>query len=181
MNQQDQVFTKCAWQLIPFMALLYVAFFLDRVNVGFAALTMNSDLNFSLSAYGFGAGLLFAGFCVFSIPSSVILERAGARRWLFVTLLIWGALSAGTAFITTPGAFYAVRFLLGVAEAGFVPGIVFYLTTWFPKAYRAQFTAGFLIAQPVAFVIGAPLSGFILQMDGVLDLKGWQWLFLLEG
>ncbi len=177
----DRVFAKCAWRLIPFMVLLYVAFFLDRVNVGFAALTMNRDLGFSPSVYGFGAGLLFVGFFVFSVPSSVILERLGARRWLFGTLMIWGALSAGTAFVGTPLAFYSLRFLLGLAEAGFVPGMVFYLTYWFPKPYRSQFTAGFLLAQPVAFVIGAPLSGLILQMDGALSLKGWQWLFLIEG
>jgi ACS family tartrate transporter-like MFS transporter len=178
---EDRVCAKCGWRLIPFMVLLYVVFFLDRVNVGFAALTMNADLNFSPSVYGLGAGLLFAGFCFFSVPSSVILERVGARRWLFVTLAVWGALSAGTAFVKTPAEFYAVRFLLGVAEAGFVPGIVFYLTLWFPRHYRGQFTAGFLIAQPVAFMIGSPLSGFMLGMDAVAGLRGWQWLFLIEG
>src|SRR5262249_50136368 len=162
-------FLKCAWRLVPFMALLYVAFFLDRVNVGFAALTMNQDLMFSPSVYGLGAGLLFIGFCVFSVPSSVILERIGARRWLFGTLMIWGALSASTAFMRSPIEFYGLRFLLGVAEAGFVPGMVFYLTYWFPRSYRAQFTAGFLLAQPIAFVIGAPLSGLVLQVDGVVS------------
>jgi ACS family tartrate transporter-like MFS transporter len=177
----DRVFIKCAWRLVPFMVLLYVAFFLDRVNVGFAALTMNKDLDFSPSAYGFGAGLLFIGFSAFSIPSSVIMERLGARRWLFATLMIWGALSASTAFVRTPAGFYALRFLLGVAEAGFVPGMVFYLSYWFPKAYRMQFTAAFLIAQPVAFVIGAPISGLTLELDGALSLHGWQWLFLVEG
>lgn len=178
---EDRVFVRCGWRLIPFMALLYVVFFLDRVNVGFAGLTMNADLNFSPSVYGLGAGLLFIGFCVFSVPSSVILERVGARRWLFVTLAVWGALSAGTAFVKTPDEFYAIRFLLGVAEAGFVPGIVFYLSLWFPRNYRGQFTAGFLIAQPVAFMIGSPLSGFILGMDMAAGLRGWQWLFLIEG
>ena len=177
----DRVFLKCAWRLIPFLIVLYVAFFLDRVNVGFAALAMNKDLGFSPSVYGFGAGLLFVGFCAFSIPSSVILQRVGARRWLFATLTIWGALSAATAFVRTPAGFYALRFLLGVAEAGFVPGMVFYLSCFFPQTYRMRFTASFLLAQPIAFVIGAPLSGFVLQMDGALSLKGWQWLFLLEG
>src|SRR5882672_9395391 len=181
MGEQDRVFVKCAWRLIPFMVLLYVAFFLDRVNVGFAALTMNQDLMFSPSVYGFGAGLLFVGFCVFSVPSSVILERIGARAWLFGTLMVWGALSASMAFVRTPVEFYALRFLLGIAEAGFVPGMMFYLTYWFPKNYRGRFTAGFMTAVPLAFVVGGPLSGLILDMNGIAGILGWQWLFLLEG
>lgn len=181
MDPDSRVFARCAMRLIPFVALLYVAFFLDRVNVGFAALAMNRDLGFSPSVYGFGAGLLFAGFCAFSVPSSVLLQMFGARIWLFFTLMIWGALSASTAFVTSPIEFYALRFLLGMAEAGFVPGIVFYLTYWFPKGYRSQFTAWFLMAQPFAFLIGAPLSGFILEMDGVAGFRGWQWMFLIEG
>lgn len=181
MDSDARVFAKCALRLIPFMALLYVAFFLDRVNVGFAALAMNRDLGFSPSVYGLGAGLLFAGFCAFSVPSSVLLQKFGARPWLFCTLTIWGALSAATAFVTSPMEFYALRFFLGMAEAGFVPGVVFYLTYWFPKGYRSQFTAWFLMAQPFAFVIGAPLSGFILETDGAAGLRGWQWMFLIEG
>jgi ACS family tartrate transporter-like MFS transporter len=181
MNMDERVFAKCAWRLIPLMAVLYVVNFLDRVNVGFAALSMNKDLAFTPSVYGIGAGALFVGFFAFSVPSTVILEKYGVRRWLFGTLTIWGALSASTALVRTPLAFYTLRFLLGIAEAGFIPGMIVYLTYWFPKAYRARFGAGFLTAQPIAFIIGSPLSGVILSMDGVLSLKGWQWLFLLEG
>ncbi|HYM19165.1 MAG TPA: MFS transporter [Micropepsaceae bacterium] len=182
MSGQEAIFAKCARRLIPLMVVLYVVNFIDRVNVGFAALTMNKDLVFAPSVYGMGAGALFVGFSVFSVPSTVLLEKFGARRWAFGTLTIWGALSASTALVKTPFEFYAVRFFLGVAEAGFIPGMIVYLTYWFPKAYRARFGAAFLIAQPLAFIVGSPLSGLILlNMDGVLSLKGWQWLFVLEG
>jgi len=181
MSGQEAVFAKCARRLIPLMVVLYVVNFIDRVNVGFAALTMNNDLGFLPTVYGAGAGALFVGFSAFAVPSTVLLEKFGARPWLFGTLTIWGALSASTALVRTPFEFYAVRFFLGVAEAGFIPGMIVYLTYWFPKAYRARFGAGFLMAQPLAFIIGSPLSGLILKMDGVLSLKGWQWLFVLEG
>jgi ACS family tartrate transporter-like MFS transporter len=181
MGGKDDVFAKCAKRLIPLMVVLYVVNFIDRVNVGFAALTMNKDLAFAPSVYGAGAGALFVGFFAFAVPSTVVLERIGARYWLFATLVVWGALSAATALIRTPFEFYGLRFLVGAAEAGFIPGMIVYLTYWFPQAYRARFGAGFLIAQPLAFIIGSPISGFILGMDGVLGLKGWQWLFVLEG
>src|SRR5262245_11906271 len=170
MSGQEAVFAKCAQRLIPLMVVLYVVNFIDRVNVGFAALTMNKDLAFAPSVYGAGAGALFVGFSAFAVPSTVLLEKFGARPWLFGTLTIWGALSASTALVRTPFEFYAVRFLLGVAEAGFIPGMIVYLTYWFPKAYRARFGAGFLMAQPLAFIIGSPLSGLILMMDGVWSL-----------
>ena len=181
MKSADQVFGKCARRLIPLMALLYIVNFLDRVNVGFAALTMNRDLVFSPTTFGVGAGILFVGFFFFSVPSCLLLERIGLKRWLFGTLLIWGLLSATTAFVTTPLQFYALRFVLGAAEAGFVPGMIFYLTQWFPPAYRARFGAGFLTAAPISFIIGSPLSGFILGLGGLYGLHGWQWLFLIEG
>ena len=181
MNAQDQVFAKCAWRLIPFMVLLYLVNFLDRLNVGFAALTMNKDLGFSPAIFGFGAGVFFIGYLLFQVPANVILERVGARRWIFCITAIWGLISASNAFVQGPTSFYALRFLLGVAEAGLFPGMIFYLTLWFPQTYRARFNASFYLAIPLAGIIGGPLSGLILGMDGVGDLHGWQWLFLIEG
>jgi ACS family tartrate transporter-like MFS transporter len=181
MTEHDRVFTKCAWRLIPFMALLYVINYIDRNNVGFAALTMNADLAFSPSVYGFGAGVFFVSYMLFQLPANLVLDRIGARRWIFIILAAWGLISAATAFVRTPAEFYAVRFLLGVAEAGFFPGMVYYLTLWFPEAYRARFTAWFLSAIPLSVVIGGPLAGLILGMDGIAGLRGWQWLFLIEG
>jgi ACS family tartrate transporter-like MFS transporter len=163
------------------LALLFLFNYLDRVNVGFAALTMTQDLGFSPSVFGLGGGLLFLSFFLFAIPSTILLERVGAKRWLFWILVIWGLLSASTAFVQTPTSFYAVRFLLGIAEAGFVPGVIFYLTYWFPPVYRARHFAGFVSAGPLAFIIGGPVSSLILTMDGIAGLYGWQWLFLLEG
>jgi len=177
----DRVFAKCAWRLIPFMVVLYVVNFLDRVNVGFAALTMNRDLGFSPAIYGFGAGLFFVGYFLCQIPANLILKRIGARRWIFVILAVWGVISVSNAAISGPGSFYTLRFLLGVAEAGFFPGMIFYLTLWFPRFYRARFTASFMTAVPLASIIGAPLSSMILEMNGASQLAGWQWLFLLEG
>jgi MFS transporter, ACS family, tartrate transporter len=178
---EQQIFAKCAWRLIPFMTLLYLLSVIDRVNVGFAALTMNRDLHFSPTVYGFGAGILFVGYFLCSVPSNVALTWLGARRGIFLIMAIWGAISAAQAFVQGPASFYALRFLLGVAEAGFYPGMVLYLTYWFPKSHRARFTASFIAAAPLAFIIGGPLSGLILQMNNVVGLHGWQWLLLLEG
>ena len=178
---EGEIFAKCAWRLIPFMMLLYVANYVDRVNVGFAALTLNKDLGFSPSVFGFGAGILFVSYSLCQVPANVILERVGAKRTVFCILAAWGLLSAATAFVRGETSFYVLRFLLGVAEAGFFPGMVFYLTLWFPQAYRGRFTAFFVAAIPLASIIGGPLSGVILSMDGVAGLHGWQWLFLLEG
>jgi ACS family tartrate transporter-like MFS transporter len=177
----DKLFIKCAWRLIPFMTLLYVVNFLDRVNVGFAALTMNKDLGFSPATFGFGAGVFFVGYALFQVPANVVLERMGARRWIFSIMVVWGALSASNAFVQSAGGFYILRFALGAVEAGFVPGVFFYLTLWFPPAYRARFIASFMAAAPISAIVGGPLSGAILGMDGVLSLRGWQWLFLIEG
>jgi ACS family tartrate transporter-like MFS transporter len=130
----DRIFAKCAWRLIPFMVLLYVVSFIDRTNAGFAALTMNTDLGFSPAVFGFGAGIFFVGYALFQVPANLILERIGARRWVFCILAVWGLLSASNALVRSPTDFYAVRFLLGVAEAGFYPGMLLYLTYWFPHA-----------------------------------------------
>jgi ACS family tartrate transporter-like MFS transporter len=181
MSADDQVFVKCAWRLIPFLMLLYLLNFLDRVNVGFAALTMNRDLNFTPEIYGFGAGILFFSYAFLQLPANFIFERLGARRWVFIMLIAWGTISASFALVQGATSFYVMRFLLGAAEAGFFPGMIYYLTLWFPQAYRARFTAIFITAQPFAFIIGGPLSTLILGMEGFAGLHGWQWLFLIEG
>jgi ACS family tartrate transporter-like MFS transporter len=180
-TEAGRVFARAARRLIPFMALLYVVSFLDRVNVGFAALTMNKDLAFSPDVYGFGAGIFFFGYFLFEVPSNIILEKVGARLWICRIMLTWGIVSMATAFVQGAFSFYVVRFLLGLAEAGFFPGMVLYLTYWFPTATRARFIALFLAAVPLASVVGGPVSGFILGVEGHFHLHGWQWLFLLEG
>ena len=178
---EDQVFHRCARRLIPFMVVLYMLAWLDRVNVGFAALTMNRDLEFSPTTFGFGAGIFFLGYFLFQVPANLLLVNIGARRWMTYSVMIWGALSAASALVQNPLSFYVLRFLLGVAEAGFFPGMIFYLTLWFPQAYRARFIAIFMVAIPLATIIGAPLSSLFLELDGVGGLHGWQWLFLIEG
>ena len=181
MTEQDRVFAKCVWRLVPFMTLLYVVNYIDRVNVGFAALTMNKELGFTPSIYGFGAGIFFFSYALCQIPASLMIARIGPRRGIFLILLIWGALSAANAFAWSPASFYVVRFFLGIAEAGFFPGMVFYLSLWFPKDYLGRSIAGFQAANPLAFVVGGPLSSLLLGMDGTFSLSSWQWLFLAEG
>jgi len=178
----EHVFRKCAWRLIPFMGVLYFLNFLDRLNVGFAALTMNKDLGFTPTIFGIGAGALFAGYLLFQVPGSLALERVGARRGVFCIMAVWGLISAGCAFMQGPISFYVLRFLLGAAEAGFFPGMMFYLTLWFPKEYRVRYSATFVSAIAYSGIVGGPLSGLILaNADGFAGLHGWQWLFLLEG
>lgn len=178
---EDEAFTKAAWRLLPFMGVLYFVSFLDRVNVGFAALTMNADLGFSDQAFGFGAGVFFLAYALLEVPSNLILARVGARRWIFRIMVSWGLLSAATAFVYDENSFYVLRFLLGAAEAGFFPGMIYYLALWFPAARRARMVAAFMAAVPLAGIIGSPISGAILGMHGFLGLAGWQWLFLIEG
>jgi ACS family tartrate transporter-like MFS transporter len=167
--------------LIPFLFLLYVLNFLDRVNVGFAALSMNRDLGFGPAVYGFGAGVFFLGYCLFEVPSNLVLYRTGARLWIARIMVTWGIVASAMMLVRTPATFYGLRFLLGVAEAGFFPGIIFYLTYWYPARERARAYAWFLAAIPISGVIGGPISGALLGLDGWLGLRGWQWLFLLEG
>jgi ACS family tartrate transporter-like MFS transporter len=181
MADQEPVFLKCAWRLLPLMMLLYFFNITDRVNVGFAALTMNSDLGFDHEVYGFGASAFFLGYALFQVPANAILERVGARRWVFLILLVWGALSASNAAVHNAAQFYTVRILLGFVEAGFFPGMILYLTYWFTKSFRARLVALFMAAVPAANVVGAPLSSLILGLNGVGGLAGWQWLFVLEG
>jgi MFS family permease len=173
---------KIARKLIPFLMLCYFVAYLDRVNVGFAALTMNKDLGFTPEVFGFGAGIFFAGYFLFEVPSNLALEKFGARIWIARIMISWGVISAAMAFMVGVKSFYAMRFLLGVAEAGFFPGIILYLTYWFTAEERARWIGWFMAAIPLSSVIGGPVSGWIL--DGThlaFGLKGWQWLFLLEG
>jgi ACS family tartrate transporter-like MFS transporter len=173
---------KIVRRLIPFLMLCYFAAYLDRVNVGFAALTMNADLGFSARVFGLGAGIFFAGYFLFEVPSNLLLERFGARVWIARIMITWGLLAAAMAFVTGPKSFYAMRFLLGVAEAGFFPGIILYLTYWFTAEERARWIGMFMTAIPLSSVIGGPVSGFILDhLDGVAGIAGWRWLFVLEG
>jgi ACS family tartrate transporter-like MFS transporter len=168
-------------RLIPFIFLCYVVAYIDRVNIGFASQELQRDLGLSDAAYGFGGGLFFLGYCLFEIPSNLILERIGARIWIARIMIGWGLVSMAMMFITGPASFYAMRIVLGIAEAGFFPGMVLYLTYWIPAAERARTGALFMTAAPVAVLIGAPLSEWLLSFDGRLNLAGWQWLFLVEG
>ena len=172
---------KAAWRFLPILTIAYVLNYLDRTSVGFAALTMNRDIGLTPYEFGWGAGLLFATYSIFEIPSNLILYRVGARRWIARIMITWGIVAAANAFVVGPTSFYVVRLLLGAAEAGFFPGITFFLTSWFPRYYRARVLAWFLVAIPVSSVIGGPISGLLLQMHGVLGLAGWQWMFIVEG
>lgn len=172
---------KAAKRLLPFLFLLYIVAYLDRINVSFAALHMNRDIGLSHAAYGLGAGLFFIGYFLFEIPSNLILARVGPRFWIARIMITWGLVSMAMAWVEGEHSFYLLRFLLGLAEAGFFPGIILYLTYWFPSAYRARIIALFMTATAVAGLVGSPISGALLTLHGWLGLKGWQWLFLLEG
>jgi len=178
---KQKVVTKVTRRLIPLLFALYMIAYLDRVNVGFAALQMNQDLGFSSTIYGTGSGVFFLGYFLFEIPSNLILERIGARVWIARIVITWGVIAAGMMFVKSPLSFYLMRFLLGMAEAGFFPGIILYLTYWFPAIQRARTVALFMTATAIAGVIGGPVSGVLLTLHGVAGLAGWQWLFLLEG
>jgi ACS family tartrate transporter-like MFS transporter len=172
---------KITWRLIPFLMLLYFVAFLDRINVGFAALTMNKDVGLTSQMFGLGAGIFFLGYFAFEVPSTVILHKVGARFWIGRVMITWGLVSIAMAFIRGPISFYVLRFLLGLAEAGFFPGIILYLSYWFPANHRSTVTAMFMAAAPIAGFIGSPVSGALMELDGLAGLRGWQWLFILEG
>ena len=170
------------WRLVPLLFLLMFFNYVDRVNVGFAALRMNQDLSFSASVYGFGATIFFAGYVLLQVPSNLMVYRLGARVWLSAMLLVWGAVSASTAFVWNAQSFYALRFALGLAEAGFLPAAALYVTYWFPEKYRARAISGYIIATSCSTIIGGPVAGAIITyFDGFLGLHGWQWMFALEG
>jgi ACS family tartrate transporter-like MFS transporter len=180
MEQERATIARVTWRLVPLLIAAYLIAYLDRVNVSFAAIKMNADLGLSAAAYGFGAGIFFITYTIFEIPSNIILEKVGARRWIARIMLTWGLISGAMAFATGETSFYILRALLGIAEAGFFPGVVFYLSLWFPAQYRARIASYFMVAIPLSTVIGAPLSGLILGMDGALGFTGWQWLFIIE-
>jgi len=178
---ESRTYAKVSRRLIPFLMLCYLGAYLDRVNVGFAKLQMLNDLRFSETVYGMGAGIFFLGYFLFEVPSNVILHRVGARKWLARIMLTWAVISASFVFVKTPAAFYALRFLLGVAEAGFAPGVILYLTYWFPATRRAKALSLFFMAIPLAGILGGPLSGWIMHsLQGAMNMAGWKWLFLLE-
>jgi ACS family tartrate transporter-like MFS transporter len=173
--------SKLRWRLLPFLFLLYVVAYLDRINVGFAALQMKDQLRFSDSVYGFGAGIFFAGYFLFQVPSNMILEKTGARRWIATLMVFWGVISSAMFLVHSASSFYLLRFLLGAAEAGFFPGVIYYLRGWFPPAARAGVVALFMAAGPVSGIVGGPISGALLDWDRLGGLAGWQWMFLVEG
>jgi D-galactonate transporter len=180
---EDAVYAKVAWRIVPLMFLCYIAAYLDRVNVGFAKLQMQSDVaGLSDTVYGLGAGIFFFGYFFFEVPSNILLEKFGARFWIARIMITWGIISSAMLFVNSPWMFYLLRFLLGLAEAGFFPGIILYLTYWFPSRRRGRMVAFFMTAIALTGVVGGPLSGWILhQFNGVANLKGWQMLFLVEG
>ncbi|HEX3639251.1 MAG TPA: MFS transporter [Paraburkholderia sp.] len=183
MQQSNEylIVRKIFWRVIPLLMVLYVVSYIDRINVGFAALTMNHDIGLNEYTYGWGAGIFFFGYCLFEVPSNLMMVRFGARRWIARILFTWGLLSCAMALVAGPTSFLVLRFLLGVAEAGFFPCVILYLTFWFPARYRARIIATFSLAIPVSIAVGAPLSTLILELDGMLGVKGWQWLFIIEG
>jgi D-galactonate transporter len=181
MALERRVLAKVWWRIMPYLMLLYFVGYLNRVSVGIAALTMNKDLGLSATVFGWGAGIFFIGYFFFEVPSNIILSRVGARRWISRIMLTWGPVSAALALAQGPWSFYALRFLLGMAEAGFFPGVMLYLTYWFPAAQRGRISAGILAAVPLSNIFGAPISGWFLTLNGLWGLKGWQVLFVLEG
>jgi ACS family tartrate transporter-like MFS transporter len=177
---ETRVLRKITYRIVPFIMLLYFIAFIDRVNIGFASLTMNKELGFSPAMFGFGAGIFFLGYFLFEVPSNLILEKVGARIWIARVMITWGLISGAMAFVEGSTSFYILRFLLGAAEAGFFPGIILYLSYWFPARKRAAVTALFMAAAPLSTALGSPISGALLEMHGLLGLAGWQWMFLIE-
>lgn len=167
-------------RVIPILLAAFIISYLDRINVGFAAITMNRDLGLTAEMFGFGAGLTFIAYSVFELPSNLALERFGARKWLARIMITWGLIGCSMALVTTPAAFYTARFLLGAAEAGLFPGVILYLTYWFPRRHRARYIAMFALGIPMSNVLGSPVSGMLLEMEGIMGMRGWQWLFILE-
>jgi ACS family tartrate transporter-like MFS transporter len=177
---ERRTISRVTRRLLPLLMACYFVAYLDRVNVGFASLTMNKALGFSSTIYGFGSGIFFLGYFIFEVPSNILLSKVGARVWIARFLVTWGIISAGTAFVAGPVSFCSLRFLLGIAEAGFFPGIIVYLTWWFPSYYRSRIVGVFMAAIPLSNILGSLVSGALLNLDGWLGIAGWQWLFILE-
>lgn len=180
MDVEQRTIRRITLRIVPFIMVLYLIAYIDRVNIGFAALTMREDLGFTASILGFGAGIFFLGYFLFEVPSNIILHKVGARIWIARVMVTWGLIAGGMAFVETSTSFYIMRFLLGVAEAGFFPGIILYLTYWFPSRYRAGVIAMFMAAAPIAVAIGSPISAALLELDGLMGYAGWQWMFVIE-
>jgi D-galactonate transporter len=179
---ESVVYRKVTWRLLPYLFLCYILAYIDRVNVGFAKLQMQQDLGMTEAVYGLGAGIFFIGYFLFEVPANMILQKVGAKRWIGPIMMIWGVLSAMTMFVESARAFYLLRFLLGVVESGFFPGVILYLTFWYTEGHRARMVALFMSAIPLSGVIAGPISGWIMaRMNGVGDLRAWKWLFLVEG
>jgi ACS family tartrate transporter-like MFS transporter len=176
----EKVISKISLRLLPLLMVSYFIAYLDRVNLGFAGAAMSKDMGFSSTVFGNAAGIFFIAYFLFEVPSNLALERFGARRWIARIMFTWGLVSAAQAWVGGATSFNIVRFVLGIAEAGFFPGVIYYITLWFPAAYRARIVGWFMFAIPISTVIGSPISGYILNMEGVAGLHGWQWLFILE-
>lgn len=185
MSQQktlvDSAVRKAFIRLMPFLGLMYVLSFIDRSNIGYAKAELQIDAGLSNAAFAFGAGIFFVGYCLLEVPSNIIMTKVGARVWLARIMITWGLISAALMFVEGPTSFYILRFLLGAAEAGFFPGVILYLTFWFPSRFRGRATGMFYFGVPVALAVGSLLSGFLLEMDGLASLRGWQWMFMIEG
>ncbi len=175
-----RVLRKATWRLIPLLSVCYMVAYMDRANISFAALQMNRDLGFNAGVYGFGAGVFFVSYAICELPSNMLLLRFGARRWIARIMLTWGLLAAAMVFVRSPASFYTLRFLLGMAEAGFFPGVLYYLSLWFPQEIRARSIGRFYIAFPLSNVLMGLIAGSLLSLNGRLGLRGWQWLFLVE-
>lgn len=178
---EARVMRKVTWRLLPFLMLCYLLAFIDRANIGMASLQMNADVGLSSTVFGFGASLFFVAYFLMEVPSNLMLQRVGARRWIARIMISWGVVSAAMAFVWNVESFYVMRFLLGAAEAGFFPGVILYLTYWMPASYRGRSLALFAVAIPLSSFVGSPLGGLLLSLDGMGGLHGWQWLFLCEG
>lgn len=179
--EENAALRKAAWRLIPLLALAYFFNYLDRTSVGFASLTMNKDLGLTAAQFGIGAGIMFAAYCLCEVPSNLAMYRFGARKWIARIMISWGLAAAATALSVGPNSFYVFRLLLGVAEAGFFPGVIFFLTLWFPAKYRARVLAWFTVSTPLSSLVGGPVAVWLLQFDGVMGLTGWQWMFIVTG
>jgi ACS family tartrate transporter-like MFS transporter len=177
---ERRAFSKIAWRILPVLILSYIFNYIDRTNIAVAGLTMNHDIGLSASEFGYGAGILFLGYCLFEVPSNLALYRFGARLWIARIMISWGLISGAMMFVSGPKSFYLLRFMLGVAEAGFFPGVAYYLSSWFPAAYRARIIGWFLVAIPASSLVGSPLSAFLMRLDGTLGIAGWKWLYMLE-
>jgi len=179
-RNRDLVFRKISIRLLPLLILSYVIAYIDRTNVGFAALTMNRDLGLTATEFGWGAGILFAGYCFFEVPSNLALHHYGARRWIARIMITWGIIAIATAWVSGPWSFYVMRFLLGVAEAGFTPGVMYFFVAWYPVEYRSRLMSVFQMSVPLASLVSGPLSSAVLLLDGIGGLAGWQWIFVIE-